>query len=311
MSLLLAARLDADEEARWIDALREAMPGEFLQTLATLSDPGRVEVALLAQPPPGALQGLPRLRLLQSLWAGVDGLLADATLPAGLPLARMVDPAMNRGMAETALWAVLGLHRGGFEHAQAQRERRWQPVLQRRADEVPVAVLGLGQMGRAVARRLADNGYPVIGWSRSPVQLDEVQTRHGTPSLGAVLAACEIVVNLLPLTDATRGFFDAGRFAAMRPGAALVNLGRGAHVVEAELLDALDSGRLSRAVLDVCAVEPLPDAHPFWTHPRVVVWPHAAAQTDPRSAARVVAENVAALRAGRPLAHQVDRRRGY
>jgi glyoxylate/hydroxypyruvate reductase A len=270
-----------------------------------------IEVAIVANPPAGALAGLPRLHLVQSLWAGVEKLLADPTLPDSVPLARMVDPAMNLAMAETALWAVLSLQRDFFDYAQRQRESRWAPQLQRAARDVNVAVLGLGQMGRAVAARLAGQGYRVSGWSTRPAELAGVRTHAGEDGLRAVLADAQVLVNLLPLTPVTRGLIDARLLAALPRGASLVNLARGAHVVESDLLAALDGGHLRRAVLDVFATEPLPPAHPFWLHPQVTVLPHVAAQTDPVSASAVVAANLAALREGRPLRHLVDRRRSY
>jgi len=248
---------------------------------------------------------------VQSLWAGVDKLLADPTVPRQVPLARMVDPGMNEAMAETALWAVLSLHRDHFGYARAQRDAVWQPKPQRRADEIGVAVLGLGQMGRTCARRLARNGYPVTGWSTRPTELDGVTTYAGSAGLAQLLAQARIVINLLPLTDATRGLFDAATFARLPRGAALVNLARGGHVVEADLLAALASGQLTHAVLDVFDTEPLPSTHPYWRHPAITVLPHVAAQTDPRSAAAIAARNVHALRQGRPLENVVDRARGY
>ncbi|WP_082535971.1 glyoxylate/hydroxypyruvate reductase A [Methylibium sp. Root1272] len=309
MSLLLACDVGADEAATWRAALAAALPGEHLVETSDAADD--IEVAIVANPRPGALAGLPRLRLIQSLWAGVDRLLADPTLPAGVPIVRMVDPAMNVAMAETALWAVLALHRGFFRYARLQREGRWAPHGQRRADEMVVAVLGLGQMGRCAALRLSAQGYRVLGWSAGPTAVEGIETHAGAAALDALLARADIVLDLLPLTPATRGLFDATRFARMKPGAGFVNLARGAHVVEADLLAALDAGPLRHAVLDVFQTEPLPAGHAFWSHPRVTVLPHAAAQTDPRSAAGVVAANLHAWRAGRPLAHVVDRARGY
>lgn len=299
MTILLATDFDADEQADWLARLRAELPGETLVAQREPGDAQRVDIALVANPPPGMLQGLPGLRLVQSLWAGVEKLLADETLPAGVPLARLVDPAMNVAMAETALWAVLGLQRGFFACAAQQRAQHWVQPLPRRADELAVAVLGLGQMGRAAADRLAANGYRVAGWS----------TREG--ELEALLAGADVVVNLLPLTPATRGLFDARRFAAMKRGAGFVNLARGAHVVDADLLAALDAGRLDHAVLDVFHTEPLPPGHAFWSHPRITVLPHVAAPTDARSAAAIVAAQVRALRAGAPLRDLVDRSRGY
>jgi glyoxylate/hydroxypyruvate reductase A len=311
MAILVAANFDEREWAQWRPALEHALPGERLVFERAGVDARDIDIAIVANPPAGSLQGLPGLRLVQSLWAGVERLLADPTVPSEVPLARMVDPAMNEAMAETALWAVISLHRGFFDYAAQQRDACWAQHAQRRADEMSVAVLGLGEMGRAVARRLARNGYRVLGWSRSPAQVEGVQCHAGEAGLSQALRATGIVVNLLPLTPDTRGLFDARVFARMQRGAALVNLARGAHVVEADLLDALDSGQLGHAVLDVFCEEPLPAGHRFWRHPGVTVLPHVAAQTDPRTAAELAAANVRALRAGQPLAHLVDRLRGY
>ncbi|MCU0813797.1 MAG: glyoxylate/hydroxypyruvate reductase A [Burkholderiaceae bacterium] len=320
MDLLLTGELDAAERERWraelAAALAGALPGARLWCDGESFDAAAIGVALAANPPPGRLQRLPNLKLVHSLWAGVDRLLADPTLPPGVPIVRMVDPAMSAAMAETALWAVLALHRGFFAYARRQRERRWQVHAQKRADEITVTVLGLGQMGLAAARRLDSVGYRVAGWTLQPrPPADDGIVRHaGADALPALLAASDVVVNLLPLTPATRGLIDARFLGALPPGAGLVNLARGAHVVEADLLAALDGGRLRDAVLDVFAVEPLPAGHAFWRHPRVTVLPHAAALTDPRSASAVVARHLAAWAAGRApeeLTGWVDRTRGY
>lgn len=314
MQALLCGDLDGDERRRWCAALQAAAPGwHWLDLDAARRDPEQVTVAVVANPPPGSLQGLPRLQLIQSLWAGVDRLLADPTLPAGVLLARMVDPAMSAAMAETALWAVLALQRGFFTYARQQQQGLWRELPQRRADETRVTVLGLGAMGRAAVAALQRQGHALRAWTRTPPAAwpPGLQGAHGTEALAPLLADSDIVVNLLPLTPATRGLIDARFLAALPEGAALVNLARGAHVVEADLLAALDRGALAHAVLDVFATEPLPAGHPFWTHSRVTVLPHAAAATDPRTAALVVAANLQALREGRPVAHRVDRQRGY
>jgi glyoxylate/hydroxypyruvate reductase A len=313
MNILLNENFDAQERLVWRAALSAALPEvRWLDGAAARAVAQTVRVAVVANPAPGSLQGLPRLELIQSLWAGVDRLLADPTLPAGVPIVRMVDPALSAAMAETALWAVLSLHRGFFRYARLQREARWAPHGQRRADEVCVAVLGLGQMGRAAAQRIAAQGYRVQGWSMGPgVAATGFGVVHGEAALPPLLAQADIVVNLLPLTPATAGLLDAARLSLLPPHASLVNLGRGAQVVEADLLAALDAGRLRHAVLDVFREEPLPANHPFWRHPRVTVLPHVAALTDPRSAAAVVAANVRAWAAGETLNHRVDRARGY
>ncbi len=289
MQVLLAGEIDA----AWRQALAAALP-----EATWVDDAAEVEAAIVANPPPGALARAPRLRLIQSLWAGVDRLLDDPTLPPGVPVARMVDPVMNRTMAETVLWAVLSLHRGFFTYARQQRQGLWQQQALRHADAVPVLVLGQGEMGRAAAAGLQAQGYHVSGW------------RRGVP-LAPLLATHEIVVNLLPLTPATRGLLDAAFFAALPRGASVVNLGRGPHVVDADLLAALDSGQLAHAVLDVFHTEPLPPDHRFWAHDRVTLLPHVAAATSVHSACAIAAANLRALRDGRPVAHLVDRARGY
>lgn len=332
MNLLLAGSFDTAERDAWAAALRLALPGHRLCLARGEVADDAIDAAIVANPPPGQLQGLPRLRLIQSLWAGVDRLLGDATLPVGVPIARMVDPAMNAAMAETALWAVLALHRGFFGYARQQQQGLWLQHPQRRADEVPVLVLGLGQMGRAVAQRLQQQGYPVAAWRRSDADavpgvgmptdaapgegmptgaVPGVRVHTGTAGLHTALAGAQVLVNLLPLTPDTRGLLNAHLLARLPRGAAVVNLARGAHVVDADLLAALDAGHVGHAVLDVFAAEPLAGDHPYWRHPQVTVLPHVAAQTDERSAAAVVAANITALAQGGPLRHLVQRDAGY
>jgi len=311
VTILLATDFDARPLGLWRDLLRAALPDERIVTDRQTGDLADIDVAIVANPPPGTFQGLTHLRLIQSLWAGVDKLLSDASLPSAVPIARMVDPAMSTAMAQTALWAVLSLHRGFYAYAARQRAQTWQSLPQRRADEVAVAVLGLGEMGRCVALRLAAQAYRVSGWSLRPTALPSITTHHGDEALTSVLRAAEIVINLLPLTPVTHGLFCARRIDAMRPGASLVNLARGAHVVDADLLAALDRGHLQHAVLDVFNTEPLPADHRYWRHPKVTVLPHAAAQTDARSAAEIAAANVRRLRVGDALQNLVDRTRGY
>ena len=312
MNLLLAGSFDASERDAWAAALRQALPGHHLCLARGEVADAQIDAAIVANPPPGQLQGLPRLRLIQSLWAGVDRLLADATLPAAVPIARMVDPAMNTAMAETALWATLGLHRGFFGYARQQQQGLWLQHPQRRADELPVLVLGLGQMGQAVARRLLQQGYPVAAWRRAASEPQPgVQMHSGKDGLHTALAGARVLINLLPLTPDTRGILDADLLARLPRGAALVNLARGAHLVDADLLAALASGQIGHAVLDVFQAEPLDSSHPFWAHPQVTVLPHVAALTDERSAAAVVAANIDALDRGAPLAHLVRRDAGY
>ncbi|MDA0162926.1 glyoxylate/hydroxypyruvate reductase A [Solirubrobacter ginsenosidimutans] len=293
-----------EDPATWVPALRARLPEARVYTEADAFDRREIEIAVVAAPRAGALRDLPGLRLVQSLWMGVDGLVADPTVPRGVPIARMVDPEMTSQMPEAALAHVLHLHRLHDVYARQQREREWRQWPQPLAGRRGVGVLGLGQLGARTAAVLAAAGFRVHGFSRSPKRIDGVETH-------TVLAASEILVNLLPLTAGTRGLLDAPRLAWLPHGACVVNLGRGEHIVDADLLAALDAGRLRHAVLDVFDQEPLPPDHPYWTHPAVTVMPHVAAQSTPESCLPVVAENVRRLAAGEALLHLVDRDSGY
>ncbi|TLX57076.1 glyoxylate/hydroxypyruvate reductase A [Stutzerimonas nosocomialis] len=311
MHILLCGSFDACERDQWLRVLQAQIPDAHWH-LDRDEAAERIEVAVVANPPPGSLRGLPGLRLIQSLWAGVDRLMADDSLPAGVPVARMVDPYMSAAMAETAVWASLSLHRGFFAYQRQQREGLWRQLEQRRACDVRIGVLGMGQLGRRAARQLAALGYRVTGWSQRTAAAEPgIDTCSTDQALQELLPQCDILINLLPLTPATRGLLNRQLFAAMRRGASLVNLARGAHLIEQDLLQALDDGQLGHAVLDAFAEEPLPAGHPFWQHPQITLLPHVAALTDMRSAAEAVAANLQALVRGEPLSYLVDRQRGY
>jgi len=297
--IALFSHYPAERTAAWADALRAAIGAPV--ALAGEAAPETVEIAVVTRPLPGALAGLPKLRLIQSLWAGVEGLLADPTLPAGVPIARLVDPGLATAMAEAVAAHVLALHRQLPRYRAQQAAGLWRQHPQPLARDCPVAILGLGAMGKAAAAMLEGIGFPVLGWHRA----------DGAAGLDRLLAEARIVVNLLPLTAETRHLMDAGFFARLRPGAAVINFGRGGHLVVPDLIAALDSGRVGHAVLDVFESEPLAPDSALWRHPGVTLTPHVAAETGLLSAAACVAANIAAFRAGRPLTGLVDRTRGY
>ena len=246
-----------------------------------------------------------RLKGVLNLWAGVEGVEGNPTLRA--PLARMVDAGLTQGMVEWVAGHVLR-HHLGTDAQVTNLDRRWDGRAPPLAGERPVAVLGLGALGGACASALAGLGFPVTGWSRTVRRIKGVRSVTGEDGLREALGGAAITVLLVPHTRATEDLMDARRIGWMRPGAVLLNPGRGHLVVEAALLDALDRGHLSHATLDAHRVEPLPPDHPFWAHPRVTVTPHIASATRPETAARVLAENVRRGEAGEPLLHLVDRR---
>lgn len=261
--------------------------------------------------PPGLPARLPGLRLLASIGAGVEHLLRDPALPPDLPLTRIVDAEQARGMAEFVLWATLHFHRGLDQALQQQARGVWRMPPQRPASQTCVGVMGLGAMGAEVARGLSAHGFAVSGWSRQPRAIDGVCCWAGDAQLDDFLRPLDIVVSLLPLTEATRGLCNADWFARLKPGAAFVNCGRGEQVVLPDLLQALERGRLRGAVLDVFEHEPLPADHPLWRTPGVVVTPHMASSASPQVIAEQIVANVARVRAGLSPLHRVGRERGY
>lgn len=273
---------------------------------------GDIRLALAWNPPADAFVHYPNLEAVCSIGAGVDNLLACPSLRPEIDVVRVVDPAQAELMSGYVIWQVIGHQRGFSAYQAQQRAGRWQRQPQRTPGDVPVAVLGHGAIGSRVAADLAALGFPVLVWSRGPKILPPGQRGfHGPEGLAALLGETEVLVNLLPLTPETHGILEAGLFAAMRPGGYLVQVGRGPHLVEADLLAALDSGQLAGATLDVFAREPLAAGHPFWDHPRVLVTPHAACDADPAVVAETLAATADALRQGRRPARRVDRGTGY
>ena len=299
-----------DDAAAWRRELTARLPGLDFRAWPDLGDPGEIEAALVWRPPPGLLAGLPRLRCILSLAAGVDALLADASLP-DLPLCRLVDSSLTTTMSEFVLLQVLKYHRRLDVYAAQQREGVWRLDLPPPAARTEVGIMGLGVLGAAAAATLVAHGFSVRGWSRSAKELPGVRCFADKAGLAPFLAGTAILVCLLPLTAATEGILSAGLLDQLPRGARLINVARGPHLVEAHLLAALESGRIGHASLDVCHDEPLPAGHPFWDHPRIDLTPHAASYGQPESAADMVAENLRRLAAGRPLLHEVDRRTGY
>lgn len=300
-----------EDPQRWLPGLRAALPAARVHVWPGIPDPAAIEVALVAKPPAGALGAFPKLRLIQSLWMGVDGLLADPSLPHGVPLARLVDPGMVAAMGETVLARVLDWHRHLYRYRAQQAARVWQPLPQRLATERSVGLLGLGELGRHVAQRLLQLDFRLCGWSRRPKRIDGVECFAGADGLDALLAKSGALVCLLPLTPETRGILDARTLALLPRGSCVINVARGAHLVEADLVAALEAGQLAHAYLDVFETEPLPVAHPFWNHPGISLTPHVAALTDPRTALPAVIRNLERAQRGEPPEARIDPQAGY
>ncbi len=309
MALLFMSNADPVED--WRRALLARMPElDFRIWPDRVGDPADIDVALVWHPPPAALTGFANLKAILSLGAGIDALLADRTLP-DLPLARMVDPSLTTTMADYVLLAVLRHHRRFDLFEREQLAGRWTFAFPARPQDRTVGVMGLGMLGKAAAVRLREQGFEVAGWSRSAKSLSGIRCYHGVDQLSPFLARTEILVCLLPLTPETSGILNADLFARMPKGGYLVNVARGGHLVEADLLDALNRGQLDGATLDVFATEPLPGNNPLWRHERVLITPHVASYCIPETAADGVVLNIRRALAGEPLDHQIDRTKGY
>ena len=298
-------------EARWRPSLSRLMPEHEFRFWPEIGDRAAIDYALVWNPEPGLLASLPNLKLIVCLGAGVDALLRDKTLPPGVPIVRLVDPYMTDAMSEYVAFQVLRLHRQDLDYLAQQRAHVWQEREQVNASERRVGILGFGTLGQEAGRKLQAFGFDVAGWGRTARQAPGFATYAGEAGFAELLARSDILVCLLPLTPATEGILDAAAFARLPHGAGLVNAGRGGHLVEADLIPALESGQLSGAVLDVARTEPLPPDHPFWSHPRIVVTPHVAAETNPPTAAVVIRSAIRQFETGLPLDNRVDPSRGY
>lgn len=309
MSIAFVASSEIAHE--WVPLMKAAFPGDKIVAWPNIEDPSEVEIAFVARPPAGALATLPNLKLVVSMWVGVDTMIADPTQPRHVPLTAMVDPGMTQLMTESVLLHVLSLHRQLPAYREQQSRREWKVLKQPLAPQRKVGILGLGSLGADAGLKLASLGFDVAGWSRSPKNLPGIQSFAGEAALTPFLARTEILVSLLPLTPDTFEIINAAFLARLPKGAGFINVARGAQVKDDDLLAALDIGHIGHAILDVFHVEPLPTEHRYWTHPRVTVMPHIAAHSPPESCVNSAKETVRLFRAGLPLPNQVDFEAGY
>jgi len=277
-----------------------------------VSDAGRnCDVALVWAPPEGALAHLPNLQGIILQGQGVDHMMADASVPRDVPLVRLVDPDMSDALSHWAILNALDFWRDGASYRDQQASKTWASIPQRSHEEAIVGVLGVGAIGSVIARRFAALGFTTRGWARTQKTIENVDVFAGPDALADFADGVNISVCVLPLTPETRGIMNADYFNRLAHGAFVINGGRGPQVNDDDLLAALDSGQIGGAALDVFAIEPLPADHPYWAHPKVRVWPHVAAQTNPDSASRQVAAAILAMINGEEPANRVEWTRGY
>lgn len=298
----------AKDQDTWRDALAACLPEAHVHVGL---DAPPCDYAVVWNPPPELFARQPALKAMFSLGAGVNGLLAMSALPADVPLIRMEDVGMAAQMEEYSFYVALRQFRAIRHYERAQADRRWSRLGLRMRNDFQIGVLGLGVLGSAVARALAAFGFSVSGWSRSAKAIAGVSCETGADGLDRVLANSELLLLMLPVTAETSGLLNRDRIAKLPAGASIANLSRGELIDDAALLDALDTGQIDEAYLDVFNTEPLPPEHRYWTHSRVHITPHIAALTPHAIACHQVAEKILMLESGQSISGVVDRQRGY
>ncbi|MFT5258838.1 MAG: glyoxylate/hydroxypyruvate reductase A [Saprospiraceae bacterium] len=309
MKEVLLIKSDFDRFGIWEEAF-----SDFDVALRRWEEPGKldeIDYALVWQPEPHGMDNMPKLKVVFSIGAGVDHLKPVGCVPEGLPVVRMVESELTAGMVEFVVFHTLRFHRFMDVYERNQRDGVWDEILQVPASERRVGILGLGELGSSAAMALRPFGFQVQGWSRTGKNLEGVQSFHGEGQLEAFLNSTDILVCLLPLTPTTTDIVNAETLAMLPKGAYFINGGRGGQVDEEALYSAIESEHLVGAALDVFKTEPLPLSSPFWSHPNIYMTPHVASMTTPKSSSRHIINNITRLRAGKPLTHVADLRRGY
>ena len=309
--MILVLKPGREPVADWLAAFAAKMPELEVRTWPDVGDRAEVDVLFTTRIAEGEVARFPNLKFVALIAAGADRLLADPGIPADLPIVRSVNPQRATTMAAWVLYHVIRHHRDFAAHEADQAEGHWRLREFPAPERVRIGVMGLGDLGGAVARALVGLGYGVAGWSRARKNITGVENFVGPGDMKKFLARSDILVSLLPFSSDSDGLLDARAFAALPRGAYVINSGRGELIVEDDLLAAIGSGHLSGAALDVFRIEPLPADHPFWAHPKVAMTPHNSCMASAWYSVDVVIENIRRLEAGQPLTATIDRAAGY
>jgi len=309
--MALIIRVGPARERWWLEHMQNLLPDVDCRPWSDPGDPDDIEIAMVWKPPAGELKRFSNLKLIISIGTGVDHVLDDPELPPDVPVLRTTGEDLTIRMREYVLLQVLRLHRRLPEIEAAQTRKEWQQLVSPPAYDRRVGIMGLGRLGRDCASALKAVGFDVAGWSRRRKAIDGIESFAGDEERHGFLARTNILVCLLPLTPETEGILNTELFDQLPKGAAIINAARGGHLVEDDLLRALDRGHIGAATLDVFQTEPLPASSPFWHHPNVLVTPHVASLIDPETGGRMVAANIRKFLNGAPLPDLIDRNRGY
>lgn len=309
MSLLLIA--PNRDMRRWKNALLTVDPNLDVEIWPNVENDQRVQFAVTWQQPKHVLERYPNLKAISSLGAGVNHILEDQTAPEVVPLCRVISPSLTQQMKEYIFASVLNYQRNMFTYYRQKQQGKWQEHRHKSAGNITLGVMGLGALGKPIAKALSDFGYSVAGWSRSQKDLENVQTFAGADELDDFLNQTKVLVCLLPLTEKTRGILDLDLFKKMQHPGYLINVARGEHLIEEDLIYAIDKNWLTGACLDVFAEEPLPEKHPFWNRDNIMITPHISSITQPDEVAEQIVDNYKRVLSGMMPNNQVDRLRGY
>ncbi len=292
----------------WVNAIREQQPDIKLYVYPEAHDPQEIKYAVTWKHPKGVFNKYPNLEVIASIGAGVDHIISDPEIPKNTLITRIIDEQLTRDMSTFILSLVLDKMRNISLH---HGKKTWNPLPYQTLNDEKIGIMGLGVLGKAAAQTLSSNGFKVAGWSKSRKQIEGVSTYHGERGLQDFLKSTSILICLLPLTSETECILKKELFEQLPKGAYLINVARGEHLVEHDLLEMLDKGQLSGASLDVFRTEPLPEEHPFWKHPKVHITPHIASVTDPKKVVFQLMENYKRMLQRKPLMNVVELKKEY
>ena len=295
----------------WIDALKDAGPGIEVISHEEIKDKNKVNFALAWDHPKGVFKEFPSLKCISSMGAGVDHIMADPAIPEQIKIVRIIDPLLSQDLAEFALSLIMSYMRGLRKYFQLQNQKTWKKSMYKRIADLKVGIMGTGAIGNHVALFLQSCGFSVAGWGKNPGKHTKYKRFHGDDQMDEFLGEINILICLLPLTPETEGILDRNNLQKLPQGAYVINLGRGLHIIDKDLIEMLDSGHLSGASLDVFEHEPLPAEHPFWAHPVIQITPHVASLTTPASVAPQIIENYRRAINNQPLLNLVNKEQGY
>lgn len=309
MSLLIVS--PGKDPQPWVEALSNQHPGLNIYVYPEDHDREEVEFALVWNHPRGLFKNYPNLKVVASMGAGVDHITSDEAFPENVTVTRVKDPMLSADMGNFILALLLNQQRNLDVYQHNEQEEKWEQLPYRRNNEMTVGIMGLGELGTVAAKTLAKNGFKIRGWAKTHKEIENVLSFAGDEERDEFLSESEFLINLLPLTPETRKILNKDLFEQLPKGAYVINVARGEHLVEHDLLEMVDSGHLSGASLDVFWEEPIREGHPFWKHPRIRVTPHIASVTNPRTVVPQIVENYERMMEEEPLKNVVKKERGY